>query len=36
MKKYESIKPIQNPIPADRQGAKRHYGVTPLLYASTV
>ncbi len=29
MKKYESIKPIEKPIPADRQGAKRHYGVHP-------
>lgn len=27
--KYESIHPIEKPIPADRQGAKRHYGVHP-------
>lgn len=29
MKSYESIKPIETPIPADRQSAKRHYGVHP-------
>jgi len=29
MKSYESIQPIDTPIPADRQGAKRHYGVHP-------
>lgn len=26
---YENIKPIEKPIEADRQGAKRHYGVHP-------
>ncbi len=26
---YSQISPIQSPIPADRQGAKRHYGVHP-------
>src|SRR5205814_6694716 len=29
MKTYESINPIEKPIPADRQAAKRHYGVHP-------
>ena len=29
MSKYSSISPIQSAIPADRQGAKRHYGVHP-------
>lgn len=29
MKKYVSIEPIATPIPANRQGAKRHYGVHP-------
>src|SRR2546421_1735170 len=27
MNYYADIKPIESPIPADRQGAKRHYGV---------
>lgn len=27
--KHENIKPIEAPIPADRQAAKRHYGVHP-------
>lgn len=26
---YSEIPPIESPIPADRQGAKRHYGVHP-------
>src|SRR5215467_5993684 len=26
---YETIEPIQKPIPAERQAAKRHYGVHP-------
>jgi DNA modification methylase len=26
---YSAIHPIETPIPADRQGAKRHYGVHP-------
>jgi DNA modification methylase len=26
---YAAIAPIESPIPADRQGAKRHYGVHP-------
>jgi len=26
---YSVIKPIETPIPADRQGARRHYGVHP-------
>src|SRR2546425_5263050 len=29
MKNYSEIPPIESPIPADRQGAKRHYGVHP-------
>src|SRR5947208_12625121 len=29
MSYYSEIKPIESPIPADRQGAKRHYGVHP-------
>ncbi len=29
MKSYLDIAPIESPIPADRQGAKRHYGVHP-------
>ena len=29
MKEYEHITPIDAPIPADRQSAKRHYGVHP-------
>lgn len=29
MKTYDAIKPIDMPIPADRQAAKRHYGVHP-------
>lgn len=29
MKLYDSIKPIDTAIPANRQGAKRHYGVHP-------
>jgi hypothetical protein len=29
MKTTSEIKPIEEPIPADRQGAKRHYGVHP-------
>ncbi len=29
MKYYEEIQPIQTPVPADRQGARRHYGVHP-------
>ena len=29
MKSYTRIKPLSEPIPADRQGAKRHYGVHP-------
>ncbi len=29
MEDCESMKPINEPIPADRQGAKRHYGVHP-------
>lgn len=29
MSDYSSIKPIETAIPADRQGAKRHYGVHP-------
>ena len=29
MDKYTNILPIQSPIPADRQGARRHYGVHP-------
>ena len=29
MKTYANITPIDTPIPADRQGAKRHYGVHP-------
>jgi 16S rRNA G966 N2-methylase RsmD len=29
MKLYDQIKAIDVPIPADRQGAKRHYGVHP-------
>jgi len=29
MKYYSSIIPIEKPIPANRQGAKRHYGVHP-------
>jgi DNA modification methylase len=29
MFKYDTISPIQLSIPADRQGAKRHYGVHP-------
>src|SRR5229473_809155 len=29
MKKYTDISPIQSPISADRQSAKRHYGVHP-------
>jgi len=29
MKKYDEISPIQSPISADRQSAKRHYGVHP-------
>ena len=29
MKSYTQITPIYDPIPADRQGAKRHYGVHP-------
>src|SRR5258708_32346958 len=26
---YSTLKPIEAPIPADRQGARRHYGVHP-------
>jgi len=29
MKSYEQLRPIDAPISADRQGAKRHYGVHP-------
>jgi DNA modification methylase len=29
MKYYSEIRPIESPIPADRQGARRHYGVHP-------
>lgn len=29
MNYYSDIRPIETPIPADRQGAKRHYGVHP-------
>lgn len=29
MKSYERIAPIDSPIPAERQAAKRHYGVHP-------
>ena len=29
MKSYARIKPLSEPIPADRQGSKRHYGVHP-------
>jgi hypothetical protein len=29
MKSYEQLRAIDAPIPADRQGAKRHYGVHP-------
>jgi hypothetical protein len=29
MTTYEQVRPIDAPIPADRQGAKRHYGVHP-------
>lgn len=29
MSYYANLKPIESPIPADRQGAKRHYGVHP-------
>ena len=29
MKSYARINPISKPIPADRQGSKRHYGVHP-------
>lgn len=29
MTSYSDIAPIESPIPADRQGAKRHYGVHP-------
>jgi 16S rRNA G966 N2-methylase RsmD len=29
MTKREIVEPLQEPIPADRQGAKRHYGVHP-------
>src|SRR5712692_8006074 len=29
MNHYAKILPIESPIPADRQGAKRHYGVHP-------
>jgi len=29
MSRAASIEPLQQPIPADRQGAKRHYGVHP-------
>src|SRR5208282_3076948 len=27
--KYDRLEPISNPVPADRQGARRHYGVHP-------
>src|SRR5438445_3112708 len=29
MRLYEQLRTIDAPIPADRQGAKRHYGVHP-------
>lgn len=29
MKRPTAIDPLEQPIPADRQGAKRHYGVHP-------